>query len=505
MRLPAPGVTQLERWRLHLAAAIALMLVVSVAAIGGADSKDVAARLRAEGEAASQSGGNGSTSSGIPLDNLQVGGDKAGGTGGAAASTAGAARSTAAAGPAAARQAQRSARSGIYDVGVSDSEIRVGGSTFTSGPAAVYGEQIAVGFAAGVNYINERGGINGRRVVLKIYDDGGDPAKQLANVQRLVDVDKVFALAMAYAPIAGDYVKSRGIPVYHLGQFNEEFTNPWWFPVGGPQRLASYHTAAFGVKQLGVKSVAVFYLDAGAANYSRAYAESVRKDWEAYGATVPVLAPFAPDQTSCSDAIGQAREANVDFIQFEIDAGKVINCGVEAQIQGYKPPKSWGGYLIGVPVIHEALGDYSLGMYAFDAFGANYDVPDYVSAVKKVSSKTESYSSVTMSYFISAMLMRDTIGQLGDHITRNRLVDVVNNLTNWTPGLTKDPNQPTWTWRKDCHVALKGGYVIQIQKAGGKLKWVQTFPGPREQFSTTPLPPGVSPPAEYKDCDIFSR
>ena len=42
----------------------------------------------------------------------------------------------------------------IYDPGVTDDEILVGGSTFTSGPAAVYGEQIAVGFQAGINYIN---------------------------------------------------------------------------------------------------------------------------------------------------------------------------------------------------------------------------------------------------------------------------------------------------------------------------------------------------------------
>ena len=53
--------------------------------------------------------------------------------------------------------------------------------------------------------------------------------------------------------------------------------------------------------------------------------------------------------------------AGVDFIDFEVDASTVINCGVEAQIQGYKPPKGWGGYLIGVPVIHEALGDFSIG------------------------------------------------------------------------------------------------------------------------------------------------
>jgi ABC-type branched-subunit amino acid transport system substrate-binding protein len=483
----------LERWRLHLAAVVALMLVLAVAAIGGADSRQVARNLAAE-KGADQGSSDGATSSGIAAESLQAG------TGGATAAAAATGGTVARAGSAAAGAGGATGRKGIYDVGASDNEIHIGGSTFTSGPAAVYGEQIAVGFAAGVNYINDHGGINGRRVVLKIYDDGGDPAKQLANTKRLVEIDKVFALTMSYAPIVGSYVMEKGIPVYHLGQFNEEFTNPWYFPVGGPQRTASYQMANFGAKQLGVKSVAVFYLDAGAANYSKEYANKVKADWESYGVKVPVLAGFAPDQTSCSDAIGQARSAGAEFIDFEIDAAKTINCGVEAQIQGYKPPKSWGGYLIGVPVIHEALGDYSIGMYAFDAFGANYDVQGYKDAVRKVSSKTESYSSVTASYFISAMLMRDSIGALGDNITRTRLRDTVNTFTDWYPHLTEDANQPKWTWRANCHLALKGGYVIQVQKVDGKLKWVQTFPGPKAQYTTNYVPPGQSPPPDFSGC-----
>jgi len=400
------------------------------------------------------------------------------------------------------RAGSSSSRHGVYDDGVDDQTIRVGGSTFTSGPAAVYGEQIAVGFAAGVNFVNEHGGINGRHVVLKIYDDGADPEKQLANTKRLVEIDHVFALAMVYGDIAGPYVAEKGIPVFHLGQNDSEFFNPWWFPVGGPQRLASYWMANYGYRTLGARKVAVFYLDVGAVNYSRAYAEQVASDWKAYGADVPLLVPFSPDQTSCSDAISQARSAGVDFIQFELDAGHVIKCGVQAQIDQYKPAKGWGGYLIGVPVIHEALGDYSIGMIAFDAFGADYDNADYQAAVKQVSSKTESYSSVTVSYYVSALLMRDAIAKLGDNITRVRLRDTLNTFRDWQPGMTTSANQPTWTWTPQCHVALRGGYVIQIHKhADGTLRWDQITP----QFTTTIVPPGQSPPPQFAGCNIFTR
>ncbi|MEY2468588.1 MAG: branched-chain amino acid transport system substrate-binding protein [Actinomycetota bacterium] len=480
--MAAPSQSRFAGYAVALAA---LLITVAVASAGASKTIPVSATAKSEARTA-RAADTGATSSGIPLDDLQ------------AASAGATTKGTTASGRAAATTP--GGRHGIYDIGVTDTEIRIGGSTFTSGPAAVYGEQIAVGFAAGVNYINAHGGINGRKVVLKIYDDGADPAKQLANTKRLVEVDKVFALSMVYADIAGQYVAEKGIPVYHLGQQEAEFVNPWWFPVGGPQRLASYSLSNFGARKLGVKSVAILYLDAGAANYSKAYADSVAKDWNAYGVSTPVLAPFAVDQTSCSDAISKAKNAGVDFIDFEVDASKVINCGVEAQIQGYTPPKGWGGYLIGVPVIHEALGDFSEGMYAFDAFGALYDNPDYIKAVHDVSPKTETYSSVTMSYFVSAMLMRDSIAKLGDNITRTRLREVLNTFTNWQPGLTTNPNQPTWTWRPTCHTALKGGYVIQIQKHDNKLKWTQITP----QFATTPVPPGSTPPAQYSQCNIFS-
>src|SRR5207247_6623104 len=128
------------------------------------------------------------------------------------------------------------------------------------------------------------------------------------------------------------------------------------------------------------------------------------------------------------------------------------------------------------------------------------DSQAYQQAVKEVSSKTETYSSVTISYFISALLMRDAIAKLGNDITRARLRDVLNTFVNWTPRLTNDPNQPSWTWTPQCHVALHGGYVIQIQKHDGKLKWTQITP----QFTTTWVPPGQQPPARFGGCDIFS-
>jgi hypothetical protein len=246
-----------------------------------------------------------------------------------------------------------------------------------------------------------------------------------------------------------------------------------------------------------VKTVSIFYLDAGSNNYSRAFADKMASYWRAYGVTVKSEIPFAPDQTSCSQGVSAARADNVDFIDFELDAGHVIQCAVESQVQGYKPPKSWGGYLIGVPVIHEALGDYSQGMYAFDAFGDAYQSQDYINEVKRVSNKTDTYSSVTMGFFLSAVLAGDGMRLLGDNFTRAHLRDVLDTFKDWRPPLTTSDNQPKWTWNKQCHVAIRGGYLIQIRKQpNGSLRWDQIT----AQGSGVPLPPNIPVPPEFAGC-----
>lgn len=474
-----------DSWHAHVALAAALVLAVAVAAAGG---RVPVAEVVAGGPGdlgASPAGGVGAGAVAGPSD-LNGSGADGSGTG----SVGGAPSAQGGSGSASAVRA---------DPGITDTEIRIGGSTFTSGPAAVYGEQIAVGFTAGVQYVNDHGGVNGRRLALTLYDDGGDPAAQLANTKRLLEVDKVFALSMVYAATVGDYVASKGVPVVHLGQFDEEFTNPWWFPLGGPQRTSAFQLEHYVATTTPTKKVAIFYLDAGANNFSGAFAEELRDDWKRYGIETPVLVPFSIDQTSCSDAISQAKDAAVDFIEFEIDASRVINCGVEAQIQGYRPPHGWGGYLIGVPVVPEALGQISEGMIAFDAFGALYDFPAYEEYVHRVSPRTEARSSVTMSYFLAALLLRDGLARLGDDLTREHLQQILNSFTDWRPGLVDDENQPTWTWTPQCHAALSGGYVIEVQNKGGKYRWEQIT----GQFRTTPLPPGKPVPSNFASCDIF--
>ena len=79
------------------------------------------------------------------------------------------------------------------DVGVTSTEILIGNTNALSGPAAAYGT-ISNASNAYYTYINNQGGINGRKITYKILDDGYNPANTVTLTKQLVEQDKVFAI-----------------------------------------------------------------------------------------------------------------------------------------------------------------------------------------------------------------------------------------------------------------------------------------------------------------------
>src|SRR5215468_5579621 len=73
-----------------------------------------------------------------------------------------------------------------YGPGVSDSEITIGQSAPFSGPASAFGiySRVEQAYFA---MINEKGGINGRKVKFNALDNGFNPPKALEASRKLVE------------------------------------------------------------------------------------------------------------------------------------------------------------------------------------------------------------------------------------------------------------------------------------------------------------------------------
>src|SRR3981189_3556670 len=76
------------------------------------------------------------------------------------------------------------------DAGITDSEIRIGNIMPYTGPLAAFAS-IGRAEAAYFDMINERGGINGRKIRFTSRDDSSNPRTAVEHTQQLVEQERV--------------------------------------------------------------------------------------------------------------------------------------------------------------------------------------------------------------------------------------------------------------------------------------------------------------------------
>ena len=118
-------------------------------------------------------------------------------------------------------------------VGVTATEIKMGNTTAYSGPASAYSSG-AKTLGAFWNMINDRGGINGRKITYISVDDGYVPSKTVEVVRRLVEQDQVAFIAapLGTAPNTAiqKYLNQKHVPQLFIATGADRFADPTNFP-----------------------------------------------------------------------------------------------------------------------------------------------------------------------------------------------------------------------------------------------------------------------------------
>src|SRR5260221_12222133 len=73
-------------------------------------------------------------------------------------------------------------------------ELVLGTSAAFKGPSRGLGTELYRGAMAYFEHVNRAGGVHGRKIVIKAYDDGYNPLPAIDNTIQLVEKDKVFLL-----------------------------------------------------------------------------------------------------------------------------------------------------------------------------------------------------------------------------------------------------------------------------------------------------------------------
>jgi ABC-type branched-subunit amino acid transport system substrate-binding protein len=150
--------------------------------------------------------------------------------------------------------------------GVTTQEIKIGGIFPFSGPASAY-STAGKGLAAYIDYLNDKGGINGRKIKFIALDDAYSPPKTVEQTRKLVEGEEVaFMFGIFGTPSNAaviKYLNSKKIPDLFIISGGSKFTDFKEYPYT-TTGIPSYETegriyAKYIAKSMPAARVALLY------------------------------------------------------------------------------------------------------------------------------------------------------------------------------------------------------------------------------------------------------
>ncbi len=126
--------------------------------------------------------------------------------------------------------------------GVTATEIKIGQTMPYSGPVSAFGA-LGKGEVGYFKMINERGGINGRKINLISLDDGYAPPKTVEQTRRLVESDEVAlifsSIGTAHNTAISKYLQGKNVPQLFLASGASKFADIAQYPAGNRRRAGA--------------------------------------------------------------------------------------------------------------------------------------------------------------------------------------------------------------------------------------------------------------------------
>src|ERR1043165_598228 len=229
-----------------------------------------------------------------------------------------------------------------YDPGASDTEIRIGNTNPYSGPASAYGA-IGKAIAAYFRMVNDRGGINGRKVNFMSYDDGYSPPKTVEMARKLVEQDEVLLLFQSLGTPSNTalhkYMNAKKVPQLFVATGATKWNDPkgfHWTMGWQPNYQTEARIYAKHILQTKPNAkIAVLYQND---DYGKDYLKGFEDGLGAKGATMIVAkASYEVSEPTVDSQILQLKSSGADVF-FNITTPKFAAQAIRAAYDtGWKP------------------------------------------------------------------------------------------------------------------------------------------------------------------------
>jgi ABC-type branched-subunit amino acid transport system substrate-binding protein len=364
-----------------------------------------------------------------------------------------------------------------YAPGVTDTEIKIGNTMPYSGPASALGTVGKV-IAAYFTMINEKGGVNGRKLTLLSRDDGFSPPKTVEQTRQLVESDQVaFMFAtMGTAPNCAiqKYLNDNHVPQLFLISSASKWNDPKRFPRSiafpwqPPYAAEASIYLRYVLAQKRNAKVAILYEndDAG-----KEYLKTTREALGADADTVIANAlPFeVADPTVDSQIVSLAATKANAFMLYSVTPRACSQAIRKAYELGWHPALRFitGGCtnidaILKPAGLEKAEGYISISAFTQIAAGQQTDPAtiEYGAFLKKYAPGVEPTSLYAEYAYSIAGALVELLRQCGDDLTRENIMKQAANLKDiklplFMPGIAINTSP-------DNYRTLAEGYLIRF-------------------------------------------
>lgn len=355
------------------------------------------------------------------------------------------------------------ATAGQYDTGASDTTIKIGQTYPLSGPdsGASFGARAMAAYFA---MLNDKGGVNGRKIELLTLDDGYSPPKTVEQTRRLVESDGVLlmfaSLGTPTSEAVRPYLNNKKVPQLFLVSGASSVVDPKRYPwtmAGIPSYAAEGRIfAKYILEEKPDAKIAILYQDD---DFGRDHLDAfVGELGEKASKMVVAKASYQITDPMLTSQVITLEGSGADTV-YLITQGRASPQSVTAvRALGWNPLILLPGVSTSKGIIgsvgDEALKGVVSGGYMKDptdpAYADDPAVKEYLAWMEKyVPVADQRINRSAPNGYVAAQLMAEVLRRCGDDLTRANVLRQATNLNDFTmpmllPGVTVDTSSTNY-------------------------------------------------------------
>ncbi|PWJ96640.1 amino acid/amide ABC transporter substrate-binding protein (HAAT family) [Oceanotoga teriensis] len=354
------------------------------------------------------------------------------------------------------------------EVGVTDTEIKIGSFQALSGPIASIGQPMTKGMQAYFNWVNDNGGINGRKINLIVADDQFNPAKTTVEVKRLVESDNVFSIVGGLGTpgvlAVMNYLNESEVPFVYQGSGSSLLSFPakeYVFPVQPNYKVEGNIIANYFVDK-GYKNIALVYRNA---EDGKEFADSFEEVLSKNGKKAAISLAINPAADNFATEITKLIGKRPDAVAVMLYGAQAPNFIKQAKQYGLRNQEYVLSYANASVTFIQLAGNAAEGVKTAAWVDVDFENPE--TPALKIYGKYNN-GEIPNAYAVAGLIAAETfteaVKRAGKDLTRESLVEALETFNNWSGEITNGVTYADFnTERENSRLGKNSMYLLEVK------------------------------------------